>query len=73
MSCPDNGTAPGCVLLPIPSKGWGAVGVVTALLVVLVAVVLCKQQLTADLCRLFLGAGNPLGTAQFMYLMFLLC
>ena len=73
LLCPDNGTAPGCVLLPISSKGWGAVGVVIALLVVSVAAVLCKRQLIADLCRLCLGADNPLGKVHFTHLLFLLC
>lgn len=69
LSCPDNGTAPGCVLLPLPpSRGWGAVSVVTALLVMTMAVILWKQQLTADLCRLLLGAGNPLGERSSCFL-----
>ena len=62
LSCPDNGTAPGCVQLPLPSKGSSTVGVVIALLLVFVAgITAWNHQLTADLCRAFLGAGNPLG------------
>lgn len=62
LSCPDNGTAPGCVQLPLPSKGSHTVGLVIALLVVLVAgITAWNHQLTADICRLCLGAGNPLG------------
>ena len=60
-------------MLPTPSKGLGAVGVVSALLVVFVAAVLCKRQLTADLCRMCLGAGNPLGKAQLTHQLFPAC
>ena len=73
VSCPDDGTAPGCALLPTVSKGWSALGVVTAILVVSVASILCKRQLTADLCRLCLGAGNPLGEAQSTHRLFPAC
>ena len=59
LSCPDNGTAPGCVQLFLPSKGWGAVALVVALLVVSLSAI-AWNQLPADLYRLCLGAGNPL-------------
>lgn len=62
VSCPENGTAPGCVLLPISTKGLSTVSIVMTLLAVcLAAVTAWNHQLTADLCRLCLGAGNPLG------------
>ena len=64
LSCPDNGTAPGCILLPVipqPSRAFGPVGVLVALLVITLAAVLLNRQWTADLCRLCLGAGSPLG------------
>ena len=64
LFCPDNGTAPGCILLPVippPSRAFGPLGVFTALLVIALAAVLLNRQWTADLCRLCLGAGSPLG------------
>ncbi|KAL0031937.1 hypothetical protein WJX79_006910 [Trebouxia sp. C0005] len=63
LSCPDNGTAPGCISLPdIPSRSstLRTIGVIVALLVVLLGSAFCNTGLTADLCRLCLGAGNPL-------------
>ena len=64
MSCPDNGTAPGCIILPdIPSgsRTFRATGIVVALLVVVLGWAFCTTRLMADLCRMCLGAGNPLG------------
>ena len=64
VSCPDNGTAPGCIQLPqvpISKRSFSIWSVIAALVAMAVSVCLFKTQLTADLCRLCLGAGNPLG------------
>jgi len=67
LSCPDNGTAPGCITLPdIPSRSriLRTTGVVVALLVVVLGWAICSTPLMADVCRLCLGAGNPLGECR---------
>ncbi len=64
LSCPDNGTAPGCIILPdIPSRTstLRTIGVVVALLVVALGWACSSTGMMAELCRLCLGAGNPLG------------